>query len=129
MQDIHVYDGKLKNIFSNTYPDSSKKKLFDDFIDEMNHTMFQRKIFSVQAVIMITNDLIVQRGPNFDPLIGVDASDILADILIRKNYKESLEYFQEQLADIQQLGHCSQGRVTRLLSYWLALPDRPICPQ
>ena len=117
-ENVHIFDGKLQNIF---YP----KKYYMIEEKEILFAKLAETLTDVQAKNMlqiITNDLKhLNGGENYQPENKLDASDILAEIL---ESEYDLCLLQEQLADASQLGRCPAGRVTRLLQVWLTIEKK-----
>ena len=76
---------------------------------------------SLHMLNIIINDLNTIKGPNYQIENNMDASDILADIIIYKNFNDIIIILDEQLQDILQLGSCNSGRVTRLFQIWKSI--------
>ncbi len=113
-QDVHSFDCKLINIFTPTkvYSDDEKIKIISSFISSSIITNPN----SIDMLNLIIND----KSSNFQKENNLDCTDILIDIILHKNFKDSLSIFEEQLADIK-LGTCPSGRTTRLRQYWVSL--------
>lgn len=111
--DVHTFDGCLKQPNSFIPITKDKKiKLFQDLIQKLKNT------YAIQMVNIIIKD--IDTGVNFQPENNLDCADILVAIL-EKDYTDMLPIIEEQLVDIFQLGQCPSGRVTRLLSIYLAM--------
>jgi hypothetical protein len=115
---VHVFDGRLQNLFPDrTYSIENKNVLFNELIKKIKD---HNAILTIKIII---EDMKISNGNNYHPDNKLDASDILADILIHKNYENMIDLLSEQLSDINSLGQCNSGRVTRLLQFWLACND------
>ena len=118
--DVHIFDCQLKNMY----------KPIKHFSIEEKHAMFNSlKIYlksplSIQIVNTMINDLLVEKGPNYQIENDMDSSDILADIIIYKNFKDIILILDEQLEDILSLGSCPAGRTTRLFQIWKSIYTR-----
>jgi len=114
---VHSFDSKLLNIFNplKIYSLNEKEKLFKILYSEIKDDN------ALKMIDIIINDMYKPNGgDNFHPENNLDASNILADILI-KDYKNILSLIEEQLIDTFQLGKCNSGRVTRMLNIWMSL--------
>jgi hypothetical protein len=111
--DVHTFDGLLKQSKQFTPVDKDKKiSLFQDLIKKLSNPL------SIKMVNIMIKD--IDTGLNFQPENNLDSGDIFCAIL-EKDYTEMLSIIEEQLVDIFLLGQCPSGRVTRLLSIYLAL--------
>lgn len=118
--DVHTFDGKLKNIFkpSREYTINEKRKCFVNLIRNVNSSGARH------TITMIISDLNKNKGPNYQLENDIDSSDILMDILENCEIDKIIVNLSEQLEDIQTMGSCSSGRVTRLLQIWLAFNQK-----
>ena len=118
--DVHLFDGQLKN----------KYVSIKNFSIEEKHNMFnilknQLKCkSSIDMVEIIILDLKVPKGANYQIENDMDCSDILADIIIYKDFKDILGVLEEQLEDIFNLGRCNSGRVTRFFQIWKSIYEK-----
>ena len=106
-------DGKLRGIFVPTvkYNDAQKIDIFTKLV--------QKKLFTnpnaAKAVLLISQNA---GNQNYQVENDVDASDVLAEIIMNKSCDDLIQTIQEQLSDIITSGVCPSGRVTRLLQVW-----------
>lgn len=116
MIDVHNFDGKLKGIYNQKIikNENEKKILFLNFMN--NLTNFSAK----NALDKIIRDMEI-RGQNYHLENDMDCTDLLVDILCNENSKELYEVVEEQLSDMNNLGLCDSGRVTRLFQIWCIL--------
>ena len=111
---VHVFDGKIGKGYKRQHTLISTELWLKiaNFYEKLTNPIAK------QTVKMI----MVDRNQNYDPRNDIDASDILADIIIKISDDEVVDgYIQEQIADIFLLGRCPQGRTTRLYQIWRAL--------
>ena len=115
--DVHTFDGHLCNMYVNikNFSIEEKKNLFNNIKKDLKSPM------SLHMLNIIINDLNTIKGPNYQIENNMDASDILADIIIYKNFNDIIIILDEQLQDILQLGSCNSGRVTRLFQIWKSI--------
>lgn len=115
--DVHTFDGHLCNMYVNikNFSIEEKKNLFNSIKKDLKSPM------SLHMLNIIINDLNTIKGPNYQIENNMDASDILADIIIYKNFNDIIIILDEQLQDILQLGSCNSGRVTRLFQIWKSI--------
>ena len=115
--DVHTFDGHLCNMYVNikNFSIEEKKNLFNGIKKDLKSPM------SLHMLNIIINDLNTIKGPNYQIENNMDASDILADIIIYKNFNDIIIILDEQLQDILQLGSCNSGRVTRLFQIWKSI--------
>ena len=115
--DVHKFDGHLCNMYVNikNFSIEEKKNLFNGIKKDLKSPM------SLHMLNIIINDLNTIKGPNYQIENNMDASDILADIIIYKNFNDIIIILDEQLQDILQLGSCNSGRVTRLFQIWKSI--------
>ncbi len=116
-KDVHEYDSKLLNVFNVTTIINTDEKIniIKKFLD--------KKIITNNNSINMINLMLNDTNNNFQKENNVNCLDILVDIILNKNYKDTLHLFEEQLSDIM-LGTCPSGRVTRLLQYWIILENK-----
>jgi hypothetical protein len=109
--DVHIFDGKLTNIFKplKKYSDLEKENLFSTLKGKLSRNAND-----------MLNIMVSDKQTNFQAQNNLDATDILADILCR-DYLPILNLLDEQLSDTKLLGQCDSGRVTRLLQIWSAI--------
>ena len=118
---VHQFDGKLRaysNIitkYSIEVKDNVLKKYFSTLTNEQAKT----------SLSTIIGDNIGGGGSNFQAENGLDASDILTDIVIREDYTDLKGYLEEQLADMAS-GLCDSGRCVRLTQIWLAYMESKV---
>jgi hypothetical protein len=122
MINVHVFDSQLKGDFKSEHiPNNTKLRLL---------VVLQRKLENPHArhnLNIIMQDMNHSPGnTNYQIENDMDATDILASILLSKSYKDNekdmFPILEEQLADIS-MGQCPSGRVTRLFQVWKALQD------
>ena len=117
-KDVHEYDGKLKGKYTKIVMSTiqSKKHYFNMFIDYLTNEQAK------SAIRTIIDNLDKENGgDNYQSDNDIDCSDILYDIIWHKDVKEMMGVIEEQLFDMQMLGLCNSGRVTRLLQIWNCL--------
>ena len=102
-QDVHIYDGKLKNLIHIVrFSKEDKDDKFEILINQLSsHT-------SKLCLQNIINGISTYNEDN-----ELDGSDILMTIL-NKDYINILPIIEEQLTDILLLGSCSSGICCRL---------------
>lgn len=115
--DVHKFDGMLKISLERNFHRDEKLRLIDNLIIEFN----DRNKISIEMLKIIREDLYHNRKDNYDESNKIDATDILANILIKKKNERSDLYnlLEEQLIDMYILGPCPQGRVGRLYQLYL----------
>ncbi len=121
-QDVHVYDGRIRNVKLAYKVDEENKQQLFKFFHNSRLTDDTAKL----GVRMIASD--TQKPPNYDPSNDKYADDLLAALIIymleteTTEGKESTEsltrVIEEQLSDFVKLGQCPQGRCTRLLQVY-----------
>ena len=116
---VHTYDGKLRDIFTQnkSYTTEEKKDAFSSLVKLLTNPS------AISTVQVMIRDLDQVGGANFQLENNVDSSDVLMELVKWVNNPDVLKALDEQLADAQNLGICSSGRVTRLLQIWLAFVD------
>lgn len=109
-RDVHTYDTKLIGIFN----DSKREIVSQSKIDKL------KDMLSLHAKHMYVSILNEPTNKNFDNTNGVNAQDVLMDIISRIDLEETsmIKLLDEQLSDAALLGGCPQGRATRLLQIW-----------
>lgn len=114
--DVHVFDGKLKGIFTQhkIYTLEEKKVCFSFLMTKLKDPA------AIKSLQTITHDLSEIQGSNYQVENEVDASNILVEIIQWIENPDVLLTLSEQLSDITNLGVCPSGRVTRLLQIWIA---------
>ena len=110
MKNVHIYDGELRGIFkkTRTYSKEEKITLFDNLMEKLTETP------SKYMLNIIKND--IDTAYNYDTTNQLDASDILAEIILTRQY--DIYILEEQLKDMYTLGQCPSGRTTRLFQIW-----------
>jgi hypothetical protein len=119
-ENVHVYDGRLVSQFR-PKTDPSKltdtaKKLF--IVSSLSHLMPRSS-----GLKLILNGT---RAQNYQIDNNLDVVDVLYDvcyILTHPTFTQQgdlIHTLDEQLQDMQQLGVCPSGRVTRVLQVWIA---------
>ena len=117
--DVHIFDGKLQNIFTPKYNYNieQKKYMFNNLISILSKNIPNPEN-SISIIQTIINDL--PNTSNIQPENNLDASDILADLISYVDNDSFLILLAEQLSDINNLGSCPSGRCTRLLQLCLS---------
>ena len=121
--DVHSFDGQLKNKYTSikNYSIYEKHLMFNNIKEELKSPL------SIQMLNIIVKDLLSGRkSDNYQIENDMDASDILADIIIYKDFKNILPILDEQLQDILMLGSCGSGRCTRLYQIWKSIYENQI---
>tara|TARA_B110000908_G_C9975358_1_gene323050 strand:+ start:152 stop:565 length:414 start_codon:yes stop_codon:yes gene_type:complete len=114
--DVHVFDGKLKGIFT-----PSRVYSVDEKTDAFNHLIkLLDNLAAVATVQTMINDLSFAKGANYQAENNLDSSDILMELMQCVDNPDALKGMNEQLADARNLGICPSGRATRLLQLWEA---------
>lgn len=117
-KDVHEYDGKLKGKYKKMKDSTieSKKHFFNMFLEYISNE------HAKNAVRVIIENLDKENGgDNYHPENDIDCSDIFYDIIWHPEVKGMMGVIEEQLFDMQMLGLCNSGRVTRLLQIWKCL--------
>lgn len=117
-KDVHEFDGKLKGKYEKMVESTIelKRQYFNMFITYLNNE------YAKNAVRNIISNLEKENGgENYQSENDIDCSDIFYDIIFHKNVKDLMGIIEEQLFDMQLLGLCNSGRVTRLLQIWNCL--------
>ena len=114
---VHTFDTKLKNMYISIkqFSIEEKQSIFNSLKGQLKNPL------SINMVNIIIKDLYISNGPNYQIENDIDSSDILADIMIYKDFKNILPILDEQLQDISSLGSCPSGRCTRLYQIWKSI--------
>lgn len=120
-RDVHVYDGQLQNIFTQTL---TREVNEDDIVEHVNDILDKLKSQEAKNCV----NLILSQTGNIDNANNVNAFDVLIEVcLLLHEMKESedvLNLLDEQLADCYMLGQCPQGRTTRLIQIYQILAKK-----
>jgi len=118
--DVHLFDGQLKNKYVSikNFSIEEKNNMFNNFKNELKCK------YAIYMVDIIISDLKECKGANYQIENDIDCSDILADIIIYKDFKDILPLLEEQLEDIFKLGRCNSGRVTRFFQIWKSIYEK-----
>ena len=108
--DVHSFDGRLRNIITPTKYSMVEK--------QTKYNILKEKLKNQNSIEMV--NIIASGNGNYQYENSLDASDLLVNILY-KEYDEILPILEEQLSDMLNLGRCTSGRVTRLLSILVSL--------
>ena len=115
-KNVHIYDGLLSDYKpSKAFTNEEKIIAFKKFMEKSKNP------YAVQMVQIMLSDFLM--GVNKDDKNNIDWADLFADIMQHKNMEEIFTPLEEQLHDARLLGPCAQGRTTRLLQIWRALPS------
>ena len=104
---VHTFDGKLPKITirdSSSYSPDEQKNLFTTLKNSLTQDT------SKQMIDLIT----CSSQQNFQPESGMNATDLLIELLLHVPREDLLPLLDEQLTDMFKLGQCPSGRVTRL---------------
>ena len=77
--------------------------------------------YAKDMVTIMLSDFLMHA--NKDDKNNIDWSNLFADIMHHKGLNDIFIFLEEQLSDARLLGPCAQGRTTRLLQIWRALPS------
>ena len=117
-KDVHKFDGKLKGKYKKMVDSTIELKRyhFNKFIMNLNNEYAKNAVRNIISNLEKENE-----GENYQPENDIDCSDIFYDIIWHKDVKELIGIIEEQLFDMQMLGLCNSGRVTRLFQIWNCL--------
>ena len=115
--DVHTFDGYLKNKYKpiKNFSIEEKENMFNNLKTSLKSPL------SVHIINIMIKDLHITKGCNYQIENDMDSSDILADIIIYKHFKDIITILDEQLEDIVSLGSCPSGRTTRLFQIWKSI--------
>jgi hypothetical protein len=122
--DVHTFDGKWKCDVPRDTPAADKVELYNWLTTQIrancaNDQYLSNGMLGLNLVITCTG-----HHPNFDPVNGLYADDILADICaktLKLDESTRLDVYRlilEQMNDMYTTGQCPQGRTTRLYQVW-----------
>jgi len=115
-KNVHIYDGLLSDYKpSKAFTNEEKIIAFKKFMEKSKNP------YALQMVQIMLSDFLM--GVNKDDKNNIDWADLFADIMQHKDVEEMFIPLEEQLHDARLLGPCAQGRTTRLLQIWRALPS------
>jgi hypothetical protein len=120
MIDVHVYDGSLVGIYTGPVRTADERvkvmQSLKTFISDLETTTMRQQ--AIACIDMMLHDARQPNGgDNYQPANKVDATDILADLLTPFD-PSIIDLLTEQLCDVNTLGICNSGRVTRILQLW-----------
>ena len=113
-KNVHIFDGKLKGKFSQTFSLKEKKTILSAYIPNNN--------IAKQTVVLILRDMQKKCSENYIPSNDIDASDILTAILKLPQTDDLKKVLEEQLVDINE-GKCNSGISTRLYQVLVSFDD------
>lgn len=123
LQQTHFYDGKFK--------DKYKKMILIDNRELLKSETFESSIRFITKISQnnslkrninrTINLFLNDKKNNYDPTSGIKIEDLLPLITrFIKHYDISgQEIFLEQISDIIKMGSCCQGRINRLVQFYI----------
>jgi len=126
--DTHYYDGKIGEIYRNYVSMSDNKDdillPFDKCIEKMiqwsNDTKIMKPLRNVKKGIDLLNRDYKKSG-NYDDRNKISVEELLPKVIkIVENFDNSgKSLFLTTIGEIVELGSCSQGRISRLLGFYI----------
>ena len=115
LRDVHTFDGVLRGIYTGPkWPLEKKREVVGTLLATYQHP------HALSCLRRIMADLYTPGGgANYHAANDVDSTDVLVDLLTPFD-PAILGPLEEQLVDIETLGQCDSGRVTRIIQLWLA---------
>lgn len=118
--ETHKYDGTIGQIY-HQLPTHTSTLSFEQSIALIEQWLATSAITDQhhinRAIDLIKHD----RAGNYDPINRINVEDLLPKVveIVRHFESSGIDLFLQNLGEISELGSCPQGRITRLLSFYI----------